>query len=115
MPVIFKSKATGDLLMVTAHAEQVLQCIGKTAGEPGILQVYQMDTALQTLRNLPEVSAEDEEAMAEHLDDGNSSSISATEISAPMSGSISLRKRAWPFTEMIEASKAANADIVWGV
>lgn len=115
MPVTFKSKATGDLLMVTAHAEQVLQCIGKTAAEPGILQVYQMDAALQTLRHLPDVSAEDEEAMAERMKDGNDSSVSETETTAPMSGSISLHKRAWPFTKMIEEAKAANADIVWGV
>lgn len=116
MSVTFTSKATGDLFMVTAHAEQVLQCIGKTAKAPGILQVHQMDDALHTLRHLPDMSVADEEALAVQLNaDEDARGTPATNSHVPMSGSISLRKRAWPFTKMIEVAKAANVDIVWGV
>jgi Domain of unknown function (DUF1840) len=115
MSVTFKSKATGDLLMVTAHAEQMLQCIGKTAKEPGILQVYQMDAALQTLRNLPHLSVAEEEALAEQADKNADTPADASSVNVPMSDGISLHKRARPFTQMIEAAKAADADIVWGV
>ena len=38
MAVTFKSQATGNLVMVSAHAEALLKLLGKTATEPGILE-----------------------------------------------------------------------------
>ena len=39
MPVTFQSQATGQLVMLQAHAEALLQLLGKTAKAPGILEV----------------------------------------------------------------------------
>src|SRR3989344_2447435 len=52
MPVTFKSQATGNLVMLSAHAEALLKLLGKTAVEPGILEVADMSHALATLRAL---------------------------------------------------------------
>jgi hypothetical protein len=103
MPVIFKSKATGDLLMVSAHAQAVLEVLGKSAAAPGILIPEDMATALTALRSLPEVEPEDD-------DEEDEARAKRTGIDG-----VSLRKRAWPLLKMIEEAQAANTPIVWGV
>lgn len=107
MSVKFKSQATEDLLMLQAHAQQVLQLIGKDAAHSGILEPRDMPAALATLRDLPEPSAQvDEVAPAPQDED---------ELEPAPTDGISLRKRAWPFVQMIERAQAANQPIVWGV
>jgi hypothetical protein len=102
MPVIFKSKATGDLLMVSAHAQAVLDVLGKTASQAGILIPEDMPAALTALRSLPDEAPSDDER------DEGSSGVGDVD-------GVSLRKRAWPMVKMIEEALAANASIVWGV
>lgn len=116
MPVIFKSKATGDLLMVNAHAEQVLGLLNKTAKQPGIIQPHEMPGAIAALRSLPDLSPADAADDQENADNPDSQGMGVDNPSAvPMSDGISLRKRAWPLLQMIEASLADNQAIVWGV
>jgi Domain of unknown function (DUF1840) len=116
MPVIFKSKATGDLLMVNAHAEQILGLLNKTAAQPGIFQVHEMPEVIAVLSSLPDLSPSDAANDQENTDNPDHQGLTATNPSeVPMSEGISLRKRAWPLLQMIEASRAANQVIVWGV
>jgi Domain of unknown function (DUF1840) len=115
MPTIFKSKATGDLIMVSAHAEQVLECIHKTAKQAGILQPHEMAHALEVLRMLPDLSPSDSDGVQESGDKTESQSVEVPPADVPMSDNISLHKRAWPLVRMIEAASAANQAIVWGV
>jgi hypothetical protein len=103
----FKSQATQDLVMLQASAQQVLQLIGKDAAGSGILEPQDMPAALATLRDLPEPGGQDDEGALRGQDED------AVEP-APSEG-ISLRKRAWPFVQMIERAHAANKPIVWGV
>ncbi len=115
MATIFKSKATGDLIMVNAHAQQVLECINKTAKQAGILQPHEMQQALAVLRSLPDLSPSDT-ADELHIDDQTDiKSTDAQPVNVPMSDNISLHKRAWPLVHMIDAALAANQAIVWGV
>jgi len=106
MPVIFKSKATGNLLMVTAHAKALLATLGKTAHEPGILEVHDMPRALLVLKGLPD-DAEPPGASVPDDDD--------REPRDDREAWVSPRKRAWPLVRMIETAQAANEPIVWGV
>ncbi len=105
MSVTFKSKATGDLFMVSAHAQALLEAIGKTGRQPGILTVEQMPAALNTLRSLSDEVPEE----ASDKDDGDAPAVKQDQ------DGVSLRKRAWPFVKMIEEAQAANEPIVWGV
>ena len=104
MSVTFKSKATGDLFMVSAHAHALLEAMGKSTDPTGILTVEQMPAALVALRALPDQAPDedggiDDEADPPHEDhDG-----------------VSLHKRAWPLVKMIEEAQAAAEPIVWGV
>lgn len=109
MPVIFKSKASGDLWMVSAHAQALLDGLNKRGDAAGILRVEEMAAALATLKALPDEAPPDSDLDPE--DEGADGSRQP----APEGDGVSLRKRAWPLIRMIEQSLAAQEPIVWGV
>jgi hypothetical protein len=116
MPVTFQSQATGQLVMLQAHAEALLQLLGKTAKAPGILEVADMAHALSVLRSLPATTAGEppaeprDEAAPDEADrpHGRPEPAFADEP-------VSLRQRAAPFVRLIEQAQAGNKPIVWGV
>lgn len=117
MPVTFKSQATGNLVMISAHAEALLKRLGKTSVEPGILEVADMPRALATLRALdpdelpdsPRPSGEDapEADTDRHREDRPPVGFQDEPVS--------LRQRAAPFIRLIEQAQAGDKPIVWGV
>jgi len=104
MPIIFKSKATGDLLMLTAHAGALLGNLGKSVSGAGVLTVEQMPDALTVLKSL-----DDGVPYRVESDDDDEASL------ALMDEPVSLRKRAVPLVRMIEEALAAREPIVWGI
>jgi hypothetical protein len=118
MPVTFKSQATGNLVMLSAHAEALLKLLGKTAVEPGILEVADMPRALATFRaldpdELPDVPARvaGEDALAADSDRRHEDKPPVGFQDEP----VSLRQRAAPFIRLIEQAQAGDKPIVWGV
>lgn len=101
----FKSQATGDLLMLSAHAQALLQHIGKSSDPKGILTPEEMPAALAALKALPGDEPLAEDASAKKDDDDEQAETTA----------VDLRRRAWPLIQMIETSLAANEPVVWGV
>jgi hypothetical protein len=108
----FKSQATGDLVMVQAHASAVLRLLGKSAEGQGILVPEDMPAALATLKALPD--QDDRKAAQADLsgepDEGQPSIEPTFQDEA-----VSLRHRAWPLVQMIERALAEGKPIVWGV
>lgn len=104
MPIIFKSKATGDLLMLTAHAGALLGRLGKSTSGPGILTVPEMAAALQVLKQL-----DDHEGSVDPAADQD------PDTKPLLDEPVSLRKRAVPLVRMIEEALQASEPIVWGV
>lgn len=115
----FKSKATGDLIMLEPNGRRVLQIIGKDPSSTGIILPAQMPTALAAL----EVAiASEEAAIAEGKavaklasqsalgDDGDTPKSSYSNADA-----VPLRQRALPFIELLKSSHKAGVEIVWGV
>jgi hypothetical protein len=107
----FKSKATGDLIMLQPNGERVLEIIGKhSAAEPsvkGILLTEQMPAALEALRH----AINEEEALRQQaIDDAARDNKSVPKFEA-----ISLRQRALPFMDMVRACQKEDAPITWGV
>lgn len=107
----FKSKVTGDVIMLQPGGQRVLEVIGKhSAAEPslkGILLPAQMAAALTALEAA--IGAEEQarrdanaQAQAEHLP-------------APRFEAVSLRQRALPFMEMIRQCQKDDEAIIWGV
>ena len=107
----FKSKASGDVIMLQPNAQRVLQIIGKhSASEPsvqGILLPNQMPPALAALHA---AIAQEETLRAEAI-----AQAKAENRPAPHFEAISLRQRALPFMDMVRACMKADEAIVWGV
>ena len=104
----FKSKATGDLIMLEPNGRRVLQIIGKDAGPKGIILPAEMSGAIGAL----EAAIAQEDADRKAATD----EAKAKGGSAPRSGdSVSLRQRAVPFLDMLRRAQKADEEIVWGV
>lgn len=105
MSLTLKSKATGNLVLVNAHAQALLGLLGKNAAEPGILEPKDMPAALAALQGLPdELPPPPEDAKPDE-----------DKRIDPMDEPVAPRKRAWPLIEMIRRAHEAQEPIVWGV
>ena len=103
----FKSKVTGDLIMLEPNGRRVLQIIGKEPGPQGIILPAQMAGAVQALEQaVAQEEADQQQAIATAKAEGKP---------LPQFEGISLRQRAVPFIEMLRQCAAAQEDIVWGV
>ena len=94
----FKSKNTGDVIMLEANGRTILEIIGKDAGPTGIILPEQMSAAIQALRDA--ISLEE------------SSDTEAGVIPGETPG---LRQRATPFIDLLQRSRQSGDDVVWGV
>ena len=92
----FKSKDTGDLIMLEVNGRRVLEIIGQDAGPKGIILPEQMPAAIRALQ--PAMAQEEADEKAEGPIDG-----------------LSLRQRATPFVEMLEHNYQSGNQVVWGV
>ena len=102
----FKSKATGDLIMLEPNGRRVLEIIGKDAGPKGIILAAEMPSAISAL----------EAAIAAEEADQKAPTESAADAPAgPAREGVSLRQRAVPFLDMLRRSQGAGHEIVWGV
>ena len=105
----FKSKATGDLIMLEPNGRRVLQIIGKDPSATGIILPEQMLAALEALQ----AAIAQEEAAIE------TAKLAAKEAGKDAgttpSDAVPLRQRALPFVDLLKKCHAAQAEIVWGV
>ena len=95
----FKSKVTGDLIMLAPQGDRLLQLLGREPVAKGIFEVAAMPGLLQRL----------EAALAE---DGDEAAAVGEAAAEPAVG---LRQRLWPMIEMLRRCHAAGEPIVWGV
>ena len=103
----FKSKAAGDLIMLEPNGRRVLQIIGKDAAATGIVLPEQMPAAITALTNaIAQEEAEQAAAIAAAKAEG---------AVPPTFDAVNLRKRAWPFVEMLQRCVKENASVTWGV
>ena len=107
----FKSKNTGDIIMLQTHAEQILAILGRDtangASDKGIIQAEQIPAALKALEEA--IAAEEtarEAAIAEAI---------AKNEPTPVFAEVSLRQRAQPFMDMLRRCQSDGDDVVWGV
>jgi Domain of unknown function (DUF1840) len=109
----FKSKATGDLIMLEPQGKQILKLIGKEAGAKGIILPSEMMAAIDALH-----AAGEQEALAvQAAKDAVAAAVSSVE--APLVGdgprTISLKQRVVPFIDMLRRAHAEDKEVVWGV
>ena len=110
----FKSKTTGDLIMLQPNGRRVLEIIGKASPaatgntrDQGIILPAEMPAAIAALETaLAREEADQKAAVAEAL---------ARNEVAPRFEAVSLRQRALPFIEMLRRCEKDGHEIVWGV
>jgi hypothetical protein len=107
----FKSKVTGNVIMLQPNGEHVLEIIGKhSAASPstqGILLPEQMPAALDALR----VTIEKEETQRRQAIE----QAQAEHLPMPRFEAITLRQRALPLMDMMRTCLQADEAILWGV
>ncbi len=99
----FKSKTTGDLIMLEANGRRILEIIGKAPDTKGIVLVAQMPGAIDSLQAA--VATE----KAAHI--GASGEYNGQE----KDDSLSLAQRVRPFIDMLKRCHRDGSDMVWGV
>lgn len=95
----FRSKATGDLIMLGPAGDQLLRLVGREPAPKGIFEVADMPALIAALRD----AVQRETAPAEDDDDEEAKN------------KVTLRQRVWPMVQMLEQAHAAGEPIVWGV
>ena len=98
----FKSKATGDLIMLGPNGDQLMRLIGREPALKGIIEVAAMADVIRQLEAA--VAAEEAVRQAEGERDD-----SAAERK------VGLRQRVWPMVEMLRRAERAGHPVVWGV
>jgi hypothetical protein len=98
----FRSRATGDVIMLGPHGDHFLSVLGREPSTQGIIEVAAMPDAL---KRIDAAIAADEAARQQPAaeDDGASAEP------------VGLRQRLWPMVEMLREAQAADEPIVWGV
>jgi len=103
----FKSRETGELVMLEPHAKRLLEILGKDATGPGIVLPEQMPAAIDALR----AAAVEEDALRKRL----KAEAEARGEPPPDFDPVSLRMRTAPFIEMLQRCEKAGVEVVWGV
>lgn len=106
----FKSKVTGDVIMLEPNGRRVLEIIGKggdgTGPQQGIVLPEQMAAAITALER---AIAQEEAARATAKQ-----AALAAGVEPPQTEAISLRQRALPFIDMLRRCEKEGKEIVWG-
>lgn len=108
----FKSKITGDLIMLESNGRRVLQIIGKDPSQAGIILPAQIPAALSALIS---AIAQEEKTNEESKLAAHQTYKPNHQASEEPSQAIPLRQRTLPFVEMLKKCHKAEVEIVWGV
>jgi Domain of unknown function (DUF1840) len=115
----FKSKATGDLIMLEPNGRRVLQIIGKDPSSTGIILPAQMPAAMEALESA--IAAEEAAIAAAkaaaklNADNAFADDAQTGKTTHSYTDAVPLRQRALPFMELLKRSYSASVEIVWGV
>lgn len=106
----FKSKVTGDLIMLEPNGRKVLTVIGKAPDSltKGILLPQEIPGALAALET---AIAEEEAAQRQRAE----AALAQGDDPPHNDSSVALRQRALPFMDMLRRCHQADQEIVWGV
>lgn len=97
----FKSKASGDLIMLAPQGDRLLRLLGRDPAAKGIIEPAAMAEAIAALESAIERAERDGEMPEEGT--------------PPDETPVLLRQRLWPMREMLRRALAADVPIVWGV
>jgi hypothetical protein len=112
----FKSKASGDVVMLGADGDRLLRLLGREPAARGIFAAADLPRSIGTLQA---AIAAEEAGRSEHPGPAAPTArpVMAPEGDggAPAEPPVGLRRRLWPMIEMMRRCDAAGEPIVWGV
>ena len=108
MLIIFKSPASGDVIMFEKNGKEMLGVLGKDpADAKGIVTVEQLPGAIAAVRNAIDADkARLAESAATAEDEGDAK---------PAGGGVSFFQRAVPLLDLLERSLKDKVPVTWGV
>jgi hypothetical protein len=103
----FKSKASGDILMMGPTGDALLRALGREPSAQGIIEPADMGAAITAI----------EQAVAADVAARAEAEREAAERGGRLAprDAISLRQRLWPMIDMLHRAAAADTPVVWGV
>ena len=107
----FKSKATGDLIMLEPQGKHILKLIGKESGAKGIIMPSEMLAAIDALH----AAVAQEELAIQAAKDAAQGEQEAKPAAVDGPRMISLKQRVVPFIDMLRRAHAEDKEVVWGV
>ena len=109
----FKSKATGDLILLEPQGKQILRIIGKDPGVQGIILPNEMLAAIDALQ----AAVVQEEQAHQAAKDAHKAGLEKGETTPIPDGvrSITLKPRVVTFIDMLRRAHAEDKEVVWGV
>ena len=109
----FKSKVTGDLILLEPQGRHILALIGKVPGAQGVIAPSEMLAAINALQAavVQEELAREAAKAAVKKDDATGSTTASVDVER----SISLKQRVVPFIDMLRRAHAEDKEVVWGV
>jgi hypothetical protein len=109
----FKSKATGDLIMLGPQGDQLLKLLGRSPASQGIFEPEAMPSAWALLEQaVKDQESARRDAKQQHPGELNAEPAPADAVATPV---VSLRQRVWPFIDMLKRAHAEGQAVVWGV
>lgn len=115
MAYTFKSRAAADIIMLAATGKHIVQILGKTPGEPGIVTVAQIPGAIATLEAAVREDDARRKALQEQMASGNAEHGAEQAAIANELGAVTLRQRTTPLLAMLRDSMAEHKDVIWEV
>ena len=107
MLIIFKSPASGDVIMFEKNGKEMLGVLGKDpADATGIVTVEQLPGAIAAVRAA--IDADKARHAEARPDDG-------ADEARPAGGGVSFFQRAVPLLDLLERSLADKVPVTWGV
>ena len=107
----FKSKATGDVIMLGPNGDQVMRTVGRQPAAKGIFEVAAMAAVLAAL----EAAVAAEEAAGAKPAAAAAAAADGESEAQTGAAAVSLRRRVWPLVEMLRRAQQAGEPVVWGV
>ncbi|NCP38912.1 MAG: DUF1840 domain-containing protein [Rhodoferax sp.] len=107
----FKSKVTGDVIMLQPNGERLLEIIGKrNASEPAAKGILLPGQMAQALAAIDDALAQEEAQRREAVTQAQKENLPPPRLEA-----VTLRQRALPLMDMMRQCEAVDEPIVWGV
>ena len=108
MLIVFKSQASGDVMMFRKNARDILRIIGKDVDAPqGVVTVEQLPEAISRLQ----AAVDEDKRQRANRDSGEPDPVDAS-TGQPV---IHLSQRALPLIELLQYALDDDKPVTWGV